>query len=328
MKILVTGSAGHLGEALLRTLASEGHEVVGTDILESPLTNRVGSVADRRHVRDCMAAVDTVLHTATLHKPHVATHSKQDFVDTNITGTLNLLEEAVAAGVRSFIFTSTTSTFGDAMKPQIDGPAIWVNEDLVPVPKNIYGATKLAAENLCQLFHRQYRLPCLILRTSRFFPEADDSKAIREAYADDNAKANEFLYRRVDVEDVVNAHLLAIKKAADIGFGRYIISATTPFTPSDLAQLRTDAPAVVTKYVPNYLQTYEKLGWLMFPTVDRVYVNEKARKDLGWRPKHNFADVLEKLNRGERLLSQLAYSIGEKGYHQETFEDGPYPVDG
>ena len=59
-----------------------------------------------------MAGVDAVVHTATLHKPHVATHTRQDFVDTNITGTLNLLEEAVAAGVSSFVFTSTTSAFG------------------------------------------------------------------------------------------------------------------------------------------------------------------------------------------------------------------------
>ena len=328
MRVLVTGSAGHLGEALLRTLPLTGHEVIGTDILASPFTDRVGSVADRQHVRNCMRGIDVVLHTATLHKPHIVTHSKQDFVDTNMSGTLNLLEEAVAAGVRAFVFTSTTSTFGDAMKPEADGPAVWVTEDLVPIPKNIYGVTKLATENLCQLFYRQHQLPCLILRTSRFFPEADDNRSIREAYADDNAKANEFLYRRVDVEDVVNAHLLAMEKAADIGFGRYIISATTPFAQTDLAQLRADAPAVVNKYLPNYRQTYEQLGWQMFPTIDRVYVNNKARTDLGWRPKHDFVDVLSRLNQGGRLLSQLAYSIGQKGYHQETFEDGPYPVDG
>ena len=327
MKILVTGSAGHLGEALVRTLKHEGYEVVGTDILESRFTDRVGSVADRHHVQACMRGVDAVLHTATLHKPHVVTHSKQDFVDTNISGTLNLLEEAVAAGVRSFVFTSTTSTFGDAMRPQEQGPAIWVTEDLSPVPKNIYGVTKLAAENLCQLFHRNHRLPCLILRTSRFFPEADDNKAIREAYADDNAKANEFLYRRVDVEDVVSAHLLAIQKAADIGFSRYIISATTPFTPNDLLQLRADASAVVAKHEPTYRKIYDQLGWQMFPAIERVYVNEKARTELGWRPKHNFADVIDRLNHGGKLLSRLAYSIGEKGYHQETFAEGPYPVD-
>ena len=100
MKVLVTGSAGHLGEALVRTLMERGDEVVGLDVLSSPFTTHVGSIVDRAFVRDCMSGVRTVLHAATLHKPHVGTHSRQDFVDTNVTGTLNLLEEAVAAGVR------------------------------------------------------------------------------------------------------------------------------------------------------------------------------------------------------------------------------------
>src|SRR5207247_10858516 len=138
-------------------------------------TNMVGSIADRDHVKRCMKGVDTVLHTATLHKPHVATHSRQDFVDTNITGTLNLLEEAVSTGVRSFVFTSTTSTFGSAVTPPADQPAAWITEEVVPIPKNIYGVTKTAAEDICKLFHRNHKLPVLILRTSRFFPQEDDN---------------------------------------------------------------------------------------------------------------------------------------------------------
>src|SRR6516165_3277654 len=154
MRVLVTGSAGHLGEALVRTLTDLKHEVVGLDILESPFTTHIGSMLDRTRVRHCMSGVQAVFHAATLHKPHVATHSRQDFVDTNVTGTLNLLEEAVAAGVESFIFTSTTSVFGDALVPPAGHPAAWVTEEVTPIPKNIYGVTKAAAEDLCQLFHR------------------------------------------------------------------------------------------------------------------------------------------------------------------------------
>ena len=234
MRILVTGSAGHLGEALVRSLRNTGNDVFGMDILSSPFTTYVANIAHRDQVRECIKGVHVVLHAATLHKPHVSTHSKQTFVDTNITGTLNLLEEASAAGVRSFIFTSTTSTFGDALTPPRVAPAAWITEDVRPVPKNIYGVTKTAAEDLCELFNRNHGLPCLVLRTSRFFPEEDDNVETREAYDDANAKTNEFLYRRTDIEDVVNAHVLAIEKAPVIGFGRYIISATTPFAPDDL----------------------------------------------------------------------------------------------
>jgi UDP-glucose 4-epimerase len=326
MRILVTGSSGHLGEALMRTLPSAGHEPIGLDVLASPFTHEIGSIADRSVVKRCMAGVQAVLHTATLHKPHVETHTRQQFVDTNVTGTLNLLEEAVAAGVGAFLFTSTTSAFGRALSPPPGAPAAWITEEVAPVPRNIYGVSKTAAESLVELFQRNQGMPSLILRTSRFFPEQDDHAATRDAYDDANAKANEFLYRRADIEDVVSAHLVALERARAIGFGRYIISATTPFTPHDLAELRRDAPAVVARRVPAYAAEYQRRGWRMFPTIDRVYVNQLARTQLGWNPRHDFAAVIDRLSRGEDLRSPLALQIGSKGYHEESFDQGPYPA--
>ncbi|MBR0345672.1 MAG: NAD(P)-dependent oxidoreductase [Rudaea sp.] len=327
MKILVTGSSGHLGEALMRRLRDSNHETVGIDILPSAYTDAVDSIADRDFVRHCMRGVDAVLHAATLHKPHVATHARQDFIDTNISGTLNLLEEAVAAKAKSFIYTSTTSAFGDALTPPPGAPAAWITEDVVPIPKNIYGVTKVAAENLCQLFRRKFGLPCLVLRTSRFFPEADDNKEMRDRFVDANIKANEFLYRRVDVADIVDAHLLAIDKAPQLGFGRYIISATTPFARADLAELRNDASGVLHRLFPDYADEYARHGWHMFDSIDRVYVNELARRELGWEPRYDFAYVLDRLRANEDFRSPLAQAIGAKGYHEEVFEEGPFPVD-
>jgi UDP-glucose 4-epimerase len=121
-------------------------------------------------VQSCLPGVQVVFHAATLHKPHVATHSRQDFIDTNITGTLQLLEEAVAAGLQSFIFTSTTSVLGDALVPAAGAPAAWVAEEITPVPKNIYGVSKVAAEDLCQLLHRNQKLACIVLRTPLAWP--------------------------------------------------------------------------------------------------------------------------------------------------------------
>jgi UDP-glucose 4-epimerase len=323
MKILVTGSAGHLGEALMRTLAaSEAHRAIGIDVLPSAHTDHVGSIADRAFVRAQLQGVDAVLHAATLHKPHVATHPRQAFIDTNITGTLNLLEESVTAGVQAFVFTSTTSAFGRALVPPAGAPAAWITEDVVPLPKNIYGATKVAAEDLCELVQRDHRLPCIVLRTSRFFPEDDDDERATADYHADNLKVSEFLHRRVDIEDVVSAHLLAIERARDIGFARYIISATTPFTPSDLAELRRDAPAVVRRRVPAYAALYERLGWTMLPTIDRVYVNERAWRELGWRPQHDFASVIARLAAGENdFRSALARAVGSKGYHRPATQE-------
>jgi len=302
------------------------YEVVSIDILATSFTTHTGTITDRAFVHQCMQGVQQVFHTATLHKPHVVTHSQQHFIDTNITGTLNLLQEAVAAGVEAFVCTSTTSVVGDALVPPVGAPAAWITEEVMPVPKNIYGVTKTAAENLCQLYYRNAGLPCIVLRTSRFFPEEDDNRKMRAIYPDTNLKANEFLYRRVEIEDVVSAHLVAAERAHTIGFGTYIISATTPFAPADLWDLRVHANEVVKRLVPEYVPVYEQRGWKMFPAIDRVYVNEKARNELGWQPKYDFKYMIGQIQATDELRSPLAVQIGAKGYHTEKFIDGPFPV--
>ncbi len=324
MRVVITGSSGHLGEALCRVFREAGADVASIDLLPSPHTTAVGSITDRALVRRLVEGADAVLHAATLHKPHVGSHTRQDFVDTNITGTLVLLEEAVAAGVSRFVYTSTTSAFGRALTPPPGAPAAWITEAVTPVPRNVYGVTKTAAEDLCELVHRDHGLPIVILRTSRFFPEPDDRDAVRREYADANLKVNELLYRRVDLSDVVSAHRCALDRAEDVGFGRYIISATTPFVPDDLVALHTDARPVVARHVPQYEALYERLGWRMFDTIERVYVNAAARRDLGWTPRYDFAYALERLAAGEEWRSELALAVGAKGYHAES--TGVYTV--
>jgi UDP-glucose 4-epimerase len=312
--IVVTGSSGHLGEALMRVLRGRGVRVRGVDLKPSPFTDRVGSIVDQAFVRACMLGAEAVIHTATLHKPHVETHSRQAFVDANITGTLNLLEEARAANVRAFLFTSTTSAFGAALTPATDEPAAWITEDVVPIPKNIYGVTKVSAENLCQLFARHWRLPAIVLRTSRFFPEEDDDVRARDQFSTENLQANEILHRRVDIEDAVSAHLLALEKAQSIGFGRYIISATTPFAREDALQLKVNASAVVQRLFPDAQALFSEHGWRLPPRIDRIYVNERARLELLWQPKYDFGHVLDSLRAGRDARSALAREVGSKGY--------------
>ena len=325
MRILVTGSAGHLGEALMRSLRGSNHEPIGLDIKDSAFTQRVMSITDRACLDQCMQGVDVVLHTATLHKPHIATHSRPDFVATNISGTLNLLEAAIQAGTKVFVFTSTTSVFGRALTPPEGQPAAWITEDVAPIPKNIYGVTKLAAENLCELFHRQHGLPCVILRTSRFFPEEDDDRRAREAYSDDNLKINELLFRRADIADIVSAHLLAIAKAPALGFARFILSATTPFTREDLLALRTEPASVMRRWCPEFEAEYARRGGSAPRSITRVNVNERARATLEWRPQYDFGYAIRQLKADGDYRSPLARAVGSKGYHDKVFSDGPYP---
>jgi UDP-glucose 4-epimerase len=327
-RILIAGSAGHLGEALMRTLAATGQRqrALGLDRVPSMFTDIVASITDRAALRNAMQGVDAVIHTATLHKPHVATHPRWAFVDTNIAGTLNLLEEAASAGVQAFVFSSSTSVFGDALVPPPGQPAAWITEDVATVPKNIYGVTKGAAEDLCQLAARNQGMPCVVLRVSRFFPEPDDDALTRSAYPDANVKANEYLHRRVALEDVVSAHLLAVERAREIGFSRFIISATTPFEHDDAAALREDAASVLERRVPGCGALYRQLGWRMYPTLDRVYSNERARHVLGWQPATEFRTVIERAAAGEPMETALVVEIGRKGHHGASYRDGLYPV--
>ncbi len=230
----------------------------------------------------------------------------------------------MAAGVSRFIFISTTSTFGRALQPAEGEPAAWITEDVRPVPRNIYGVTKAAAENICQLIAQDHELPLLILRTSRFFPELDDTEDVRTAYPNLNLKVNELLHRRVDLEDIVDAVELALDRAPAIGFGRYLITATTPFGIDDCVAARDDLPALVRRLYPQYEGIYAERGWQMFPSIDRIYVNEKARQDLGWKPRWDFGYALKRLAAGEDPRSELARTIGAKGYHAET--TGVYTV--
>jgi len=303
VRILVTGSSGWLGQTLVPRLVRDGHQVIGLDPLPALTTDVVGSVADRavvrRTVRDC--GVEAIVHAAARHKPHIATHGNSEFVAVNVQGTLNLLEEAVAPGttVDRFVFTSTTSLMisqkirdGKASGAE---EAVWIDETLSPLePRNIYGVTKRAAEELCRLFNHLHGLPVLILRTSRFFPEADDM-AHAIVQSDDNTKANEFLFRRLTVEDAAEAHVAALAKAKEIGFDTYIVSAMTPFARGDCRALLVDAPAVVARYFPHYRALYDKRGWTMFDSIDRVYDAGKAVRDLGFTCKTGFAEVLDRL---------------------------------
>jgi UDP-glucose 4-epimerase len=317
MKVLVTGSSGHLGEALMRFLPGRGHEPVGLDCLPGPCTTIIGSITERTLLDRSLADVSGVIHCATLHKPHVDSHSKQAFIDTNVAGTLTLLEAATAARIERFVFTSTTSAFGDALRPATGAPAVWIDELVSDVPKNIYGVTKTAAESLCALFARNHGLTGAVLRTSRFFPEDDDSLEVRAAMLPDNAKANEFLHRRVDLEDAALAHCLALEQAPSLGWQTLIVSAPSPFKPDDLALLRHNPDAVVAQYYADCRQIYAQAGYAMASEIDRVYCSAKAQAVLGWRPRYDFAAILDQIKGGAPLGSPLAREVGSKGYHTD-----------
>jgi nucleoside-diphosphate-sugar epimerase len=235
--------------------------------------------------------------------PDIVRYPAQAFVDVNVTGTLNLLETASAAGIGRFVFTSTTSLMiSETVRAGKAGGArraFWLDEDFAPLePRNIYGATKLAAEQLCRLHSRDHGLPLIILRTGRFFPEEDDTN---RDHSGPNTKANEFLNRRLTVEDAAEAHLAALAKAPEIGFGTYIVAAPSPFARADAEALVEDAPAIIAHYFPEAAALYARAGWTLPGYIDRVYDSGLAERELGFRCRTGFADVLAALASGGQL---------------------------
>lgn len=277
MNVLVTGSSGRIGGAIAARLSLH-HRVTGFDLRPGPLTAVTGDVRDTPLIARLLGGVDAVVHTAALHVPDLAARTAQEFRAVNVEATQRLLGACGEAGVGRFVYTSTTSLYGDAMLPQ--GAAVWVTESLAPRPRDIYDETKLAAEEACREAARA-GLHCVALRMSRCFPEEPRLVAIYR------------LYRGVDAEDVAQAHELALAAPAD-GFAVFNVSAPTPFAESDCARLFADAAAVVQERLPWAAAEFARRGWQLPASIDRVYVVERAIAGLGYRPLHDFASLFRR----------------------------------
>ena len=275
-KILVTGSSGHSGHQI-SALLSQHYDILGLDLIEGEYTTHLGSLTDRSLVDYLTNGVEAIVHTASLHAPHVQTHSRKDFVDTNISGTLNLLEAAQKNQLRKFIYTSTTSLYGESMLDENE--AVWVTEDTPTIPRDIYDITKIAAEGLCKDFFDKEGMQTTVLRVSRFWNEPLEMRTFYR------------MYRGVDVRDVADAHQLAIEKDFN-AFNIFNISAQSIFTMNDLFDLKNNTRQLLEERIPALLAYYENKNWHVPESINRVYVIDKARTLLGFDPKYNIHEML------------------------------------
>ena len=287
MKILITGAAGRLGRAAHQALAAD-HAVVGLDRLPSATTDLLADLADLADpaadalLRRALEGVDAVIHGAALHAPHVGLWPDRAFERINVAATARLAALAQQAGVRRFVFASTTALYGHAATPE--GRAGWVDEDLEPQPRTIYHRSKRAAEALLREAAAA-GLAVTVLRIARCFAEPAPLMA---AYR---------LHRGIDASDVAQAMVLALQGEVP-PWRLFVVSGATPFLPTDAEALWHDAPAVLAQRAPALLQAFAQRGWLLPPRIDRIYSAARAQQGLGWQPRHGFDEVLRQLDAG------------------------------
>ncbi|MAJ39542.1 MAG: epimerase [Pseudoalteromonadaceae bacterium] len=280
MRILVTGSAGRVGRAIYIKLMRI-HDVVGIDKTPCSTADYIGDILDSDLIDRALKNVDVIIHTAALHAPHVGLVPDSEFQSINVDATEKLALAGLKAGIKHFIFTSTTALYGYASTPK--GIAGWINEDVTPQPKSIYHKSKIAAEAKLEEISKLFQLPVTVLQMSRCFPEPADLMAVFR------------LTRGIDARDVANAHLCSVEKRLS-GFNRFIISGATPFQLSDCEALYTDAASVIERQCPDIALAFKQRNWQLPQSLDRVYDSSSACDKLGWSPIHGFKSVLEMLD--------------------------------
>ena len=287
MRVLVTGSSGRLGREIVKCLHTHGIETTGIDVSPASTTSRIIDIRNVVELSDAVEQATHIIHTAALHGKHYDLNVPRiEFVKTNVFGTLNLLNLAVRFGIEKLVYTSTTSIYGKAMgDPE---KAVWVDETLVPIPRDIYDITKQAAENLCRDFFEKEGLPTCVLRVSRFMEEPP------------NSIANYRLYRGLDESDCAHAHYLALNASLQ-SFEIFNISNKSPFSKDDLVELKFDAAAVIKKNHPEAAELYAANAWTLPESIDRVYDISKAEEMLNYHPTQNFPEyVTSQLNTDPR----------------------------
>jgi UDP-glucose 4-epimerase len=273
-KILVTGSSGQLGRVIVNQLKARDYSVLGIDLIESNTTDRVINIHDATQINEITKDIDAIIHTAAIHGKHYELkYPREEFIKTNIDGTFNLLNACVLNGIKKFLYTSTTSIYGNAMVNA--NQAVWVDETLTPDPRDIYDITKLTAELLCKDYFEKEGIETTVLRVSRFLPEDENTKAIHR------------LYRGLDEEDGAIGHILALEKKFRT-FETYNISNESPFQKTDLELLMANPKKAIEQYYPNVENIFADKKWLFPKKIDRVYSIEKAKSQLNYNPTNNF----------------------------------------
>ncbi len=306
LKILVTGADGFIGSHLVEKLVNNGYQVRAfvhynsfnswgwLDQIPANIKQNLdvfsGDIRDPNGVRKAVKDCDIVLHLAALIAIPFSYHSPNTYVDTNIKGTLNLLQAALDSGVQKFIHTSTSEVYGSAQ-------FVPITEEHPLVGQSPYSATKIAADQLAYSFYTSFDLPVLIARPFNTYGPRQSARAViptiitqlasgtGEIKLGSVSPTRDFNY----VKDTVGAYIASIESSAGVGdvfnFGSNF-EVSIGQTAEIIANLMGLSVTIETDEIRLRPDKSE---------VDRLYSsNSKARKILGWQPQYGQLEGFKK----------------------------------
>jgi UDP-glucose 4-epimerase len=285
MRVLMTGAGGTLGTLLAPMLVDAGHEPVLFDVraLPTPYEFIQGDVRKVEDVRMATRGAEYVIHLAAILG--IQTVTARDFYEINLTGTFNVWEAAAEAGVRGLVFSSTMSVYKPHDQPLRADAVTVMGEDMPARPRDIYGYTKAAGEELCRLYGHSHGIPSIALRYGMFSPEPFFPYGIR------------LLYGGVDASDVARAVMASLDalSSGKVQWDVFNVESLVPFSEEDHPQLLRDPLSVVDRYYPGSMDLLRARGVEQLAPIHEYYPIAHAADVLGFRPDCNFERWLEEL---------------------------------
>jgi len=304
LKILITGGAGFIGSHLVDHCLKIGHETVVLDNffsgkienIQKHMSNKKfrlvkGDIRNTEDVEKALEGVDAVCHLAAIVNIPLSIEKPLFVNEVNVQGTLNLLEASVKHEVQRFVYISTCAVYGEAKY-------LPINEEHPTNPLSPYGASKLAAEHYCKVFHQIYELPIVCLRFFNVYGPRQPSgayggvittflkllkkKKILTIFGDGN-QTRDFLY----VADAVQACMLALQRKNCVG-QTFNIGTGVETSINELARILI---GYVNKPQAKVVNVEERKGDIRESYADI----SKAKKELGFKPKFLINDGLKEL---------------------------------
>jgi len=288
MDVLVTGSEGDVGSALLPQLAKR-YDAVGFALRPPSGSYHViqGDLTEYEQVRSAMQGMDAVVHMAAL----LCSPDQVGSVDLNVKATANVLQAALEEGVQRVIYCSTVWASGHGYTE----PYQPIDEGVPCEPVCMYGVTKWMGELMTEFYQRQHALPTVVLRFCGFsrcrgytpdgeidWDEADIPGLFRRYLGDG--------FKLMNPVDLGHAFSLAVENPRAVG-DRFVVGVYTPYVAADAAGLRSWTPGIVERYYPGVSKFLEEIG-ISIPSVPYYFNHEKARTRLGFRSQHDLGDLV------------------------------------